>query len=85
MKENAQKIDYTEEGEIIEYVGRMMVCNWAERLLKMTQLVPIWSFENEFEIPAGHHFATPTAAESILMKYDPQLQVIIWKTVIFDN
>ena len=49
-KENAKKNDCPEECEMKEYVGCKIECNQVERSLKMTQLVLMQSFEDEFEI-----------------------------------
>ena len=66
-----KKFDCMEEDELNEYVRCKMVHNQEERPLKMMQPVLIQSFEDEFEIPRGHHLVTPAVPGSVMMKWDP--------------
>ena len=52
-KKRRKKFDCTEEGEIKEYVGCKIVYKQMEMILKITQLVHIQSFEDEFTMPGA--------------------------------
>ena len=63
------------EGEMKEYVACKMVCNQAERSLKMMQPVLIHNFE-VFRIQGSHHLVTPLVPGSILIRYDPENELM---------